>query len=75
MSKFMIMSRRPDLAQSRNIRIAGESFGSVAEFRCLGTTLTGRSGVRDGIRSGLDSGNAFCHSVRDHLSSRLVWRK
>jgi glutaredoxin-related protein len=38
-SKYMIMSRHPNLGQNQNIRTANESFENVAKFKYLGTTL------------------------------------
>jgi hypothetical protein len=37
-TKYMIMSRHPNLGQNQNIRIATESFDMVAKFKYLGMT-------------------------------------
>jgi glutaredoxin-related protein len=37
-TKFMIMSRHPNLGQNQNIRIANELFENVAKFKYLGMT-------------------------------------
>jgi hypothetical protein len=38
-TKYMIMSRHPNLVQNQNIRIANESFKNVEKFKYFGTTL------------------------------------
>jgi hypothetical protein len=71
-TKYMIMSRHPNSGQNQNIRIANESFESVATFKYLGTTLTYKNGIRDEIKSRLNSGNACYYSVQNLLSSFLI---
>jgi hypothetical protein len=68
----MIMSRRPDWGQNQNIRIASESFESVAELKYLVTTLTNQNNIYDETKSKLNSGNACYHSVHNLLSFRLI---
>jgi hypothetical protein len=46
-TKCMIMSRHPNSGQNQNIRIANESFETVAKFRYLETTLTHRNDIHD----------------------------
>jgi hypothetical protein len=66
------MSRHPNSGQNQNIRIANESFESVAKFRYLGTTLTNQNDIHDEIKSRLNSGNACYYSVQNLLSARLI---
>jgi hypothetical protein len=49
-TKYMIMSRHPKSGQNQNIRIANESFESVAKFKYLGMTLTNQNDIRDEIK-------------------------
>jgi hypothetical protein len=74
-TKYIIMSRHPNSGQNQNIRIANESFENVATFKYLGTPLTNNNAIHDEIKSGLNSGNACCHSVQNILPSRLILRK
>jgi hypothetical protein len=71
-TKYMIMSRHPYSGQNQNIRIANESFESVATFKYLGTTLTSQKDVHDEIKGRLNSGNAYYYSVQNLLSSRFM---
>jgi hypothetical protein len=47
----------------------------IYKFKYLGTTLTDRNNVHEGIKSRIKSGNSFYHSVHILLSSRLLSRK
>jgi hypothetical protein len=71
-TKYVIMSRRPNLGQNQNIRIATESFENVAKFKYLGTTLTNQSNIHDEIKNRLNSGDSCYYSVENLLSSSLI---
>ena len=58
--------------ESQSIKIYNSSFERVEEFKYLGTTLTNQNSIQQEIKSGLKSGNACCHLVRNLLSSRLL---
>jgi hypothetical protein len=71
-TKYMIMSRHPNLGQNQNIKIANESFENVTNFKYLGTTLTNQNDIHDEIKSRVNSGNDCYHFVQDVLSSCLI---
>jgi hypothetical protein len=72
-TKYMIMSSRyQNSGQNQNIRITNESFGNVAKFRYLGTTLTNQNDIHVEIKSRLNSGTACYYSGQNLLSSRLI---
>jgi hypothetical protein len=59
-TKYVVMSRYPN---SRQLRIANESFENVEKFKYLGTTLTNQNDIHDEIKSRLNSGNACYHRL------------
>jgi hypothetical protein len=71
-TKYMILSRHPNSGQNQNIKIANESFESVATFKHLGMTLTNQNGIHDEIKTRLNSGNACYHSIQNILSCHLI---
>jgi sorting nexin-29 len=68
----MIMSHHPNSGQNQNIRIANESFESVATLKYLRMTLTNQNDIHDEIKNRLYSGNACYYSVQNLLSSCLI---
>jgi hypothetical protein len=73
-TKYMLMSRRQNIAQNPSIKIANRSFEGVVEFKYLGTTLTDQNYMQEEIKSRLNSGNACYHLGQSLLSSRLLSR-
>jgi hypothetical protein len=69
----MFMSNKK-AGQKHSIRIANRSFEGVAELKYLGTTLTNQNYMQEEIKSRLNSGNAYYHSVQSLLSSCLLSR-
>ena len=62
-TKYMVMSRDQDAGQSHSRKTHNSSFERVEEFKYLGTTLTNQNSIQGEIKSSLNSGNAFYHSV------------
>jgi hypothetical protein len=52
------MSREQNAELSHNIKIDNSSFGSVEEFRYLGTTLTNQSSIQGEIKRRMKLGNS-----------------
>jgi hypothetical protein len=73
-TKYMLVSRCQKAGQRQSIKIGNRSFESVAKFKYLGTKLTDQNSVHEKIKSRLNSGNAYYHSVQSLLSSRLLSR-
>jgi hypothetical protein len=73
-TKYMLMSCSQKVEKKHSIKIAKRSFEDVAEFKYLGTTLTGQNYMHEEIKSRLNSGNACYHSVQSLLSSHLLSR-
>jgi hypothetical protein len=64
----MIMSHHPTSGQNQNTRTANELFENVAQIRNLGTTLKNLIDIHDEIKTVLNSGSYFYHSVQNRLS-------
>jgi hypothetical protein len=64
-TKYMIMSHQQNSGHNQNTRIANELFENVAKFKHMGTTLTNQNDIHDEIKSRLNSGTAFHHSVQN----------
>jgi uncharacterized protein involved in tellurium resistance len=60
--------------QKNGMKIANRSFEGVVKFKYLGGTITDQNCMQEEIKSRLNSGNAFYHSVQSLLSSRLLSR-
>jgi hypothetical protein len=66
------MSYHLNSGQSKNIRIANESFEKVAKFKYLGMIVTNQNDIHDEIKSRLNSGNACYYSVQNLFSSLII---
>jgi hypothetical protein len=66
-TKYMIMSPLPNSGQNQNVRIANESFESVAKFKYLETTITDQNDIHNEMKSRLNSENACSYSVQNLL--------
>jgi hypothetical protein len=64
-----------DAGQSHSIKVDNSSYGSVKEFKYLGTTLMNQHSIEEEIKSRLKSGNACYHSLQNLLPSSLLYRK
>ena len=64
----MVISPDQNAGRSHNIKI-DISFERVEEFKYFGTTLTHQNSIQEEIKSRLNSGNAYYHSVQNLLSS------
>jgi hypothetical protein len=71
-TKYMLMSRNQKIGQKHSIKIGNRYFEDVAKFKYLGTTLTDQNCMHEEIKSRINSGNAFCHSIQSLLSSHLL---
>jgi hypothetical protein len=60
----MLLSRRQNAGQNRDIKIANRSFGNVAQLKYLGTTVANQNLIKEKIKRRLNSGTACYHSVR-----------
>jgi len=74
-TKYMIMSRDQNAGRSYSMNIDNNSIERVEEFKYLGTTLTYKNSIQEGIKSRLKLGNACYYSVRNLLSFSLLSKK
>jgi hypothetical protein len=66
----MLLSRPQNAGQTYDIEIANRSFGDVAQFQYLGTTVANQNTVQEEIERRLNSDNARYYSVL--LYSRML---
>ena len=71
-TEYKVMFRDQNAGRSHNIKSDNSSFERMEEFKYLRTTLTNQNSVQGEIKSRLKSGNAWCLSVQNLLSSRLL---
>ena len=67
-----LMSLDQHAEDNHNTNMGSKSFVRVEEFGYLGTTLTNQNSVHEYIKSRLQRGNSWYHSVQNLLSSSLV---
>jgi hypothetical protein len=66
------MSHHQTAGQNYNIKAANRYFENVAKFKYLGKTVTNQNLINEDVKSGLNLGNACCHSVQNIFSSLLL---
>jgi hypothetical protein len=71
-TNFMIMFRDQHARKNHNRKICNKVFKRVQHFRYFGTTLTGQNSIHEETNGRVKSGNAWCHSVQNLLSSSLL---
>jgi hypothetical protein len=69
---YMLLSRRQNIGQNHNIKIADSCFDNVAQFKYLGTTITNQNLIQEEIKKRLNSGNACYPSAQNLFSSQLL---
>jgi hypothetical protein len=73
--KHMLMSRHQNTGQNHDIKLASRSFENVSQFKYLRATVINQNLIQREIKRILNCGNAFSHSVRNHLSSLVFCRR
>jgi hypothetical protein len=61
-TKYMLLSRHRNAGQNHDVKMGNRCFENVAQFRCLGTTITNQNLIYEEIKRRLNSGNACYHS-------------
>jgi hypothetical protein len=68
----MLLFRHQNSRQNHDIKIGNRWFGTVAQFKYLGTTVTSQNLIQEEIKRRQNSINAWYHSVQKILSSCLL---
>jgi hypothetical protein len=63
----MVVSYHQNVGQNHNLLIAKKSFENMVKFKYLKTKVTNTDCTHDEMKSTLNSGNAFYHSVPVYL--------
>jgi len=66
------MSREQNAGRCHLMKTDNSSSEREEQFKYLGTTLTYQNSIQEEIKSRLNSGNAFYHSVQNPLSYNLI---
>ena len=68
----MEIGRHRGMITNEHIKIGSNSYERVKTFKYLGSLLTNRNSIQEGIKSRLKAGNSYYYSVQTLLSSRLL---
>jgi hypothetical protein len=68
----MLLSHHQNVGQNHDIKVANRSLENVAQFKCLGMTVTNQNLIHEEIKSRLNFCNACYHSYQNLLSSRVL---
>jgi hypothetical protein len=68
----MLLSRRKNVGDNQDLKIANRSFENVSQFKYLGMTVTNQNLIQEEIKRRFISGNTCYTLVRNLLSSRLL---
>jgi hypothetical protein len=60
----MLVARRQNGGQNRDIKVANRSFENVSQFKYLGMTVTDQNVIQEEITRRLNSGKACYHSAQ-----------
>jgi hypothetical protein len=71
-TKYILLSHHQNAGENHDIEIANRCFENVAQFRCLGTTVTNQNLIQEEVKRRLNSGNACYQSVQKLFSSHLL---
>jgi len=66
------MSAEETVGLSHTMAVDNSSIERVEEFKYLGATLKNKNSIQDEIKSRLNLGNAWYHSVQNLLSSSFL---
>ena len=73
-TRYMVMFRDQNAGRSHSMKNDNRSFESLEELKYLGTTITDKNCIQEEMKSRLKSGNSCYHSVRNILSSSLLFK-
>jgi hypothetical protein len=71
-TKNMLLSRHQNAGQSHDKVIANRPFENVAQFKYLRMRVTNQNLIQEEIKRRMNSCSAYCHSVQNLLSPRLL---
>ena len=72
--KYMVMFQDQYVRHNDSPNIRNKSCDRMKQFRYLGTNLTNKNSIQEEIKSGMKSGNVFCHSVQNPLSCSSLYK-